>query len=99
MKIYTFDHKKTRRVLAGIIDGKTFIKRVKNNHFVRRYRGYGISKEVIEILLEKNIKNIQVITKNKSYLSKVEDWTRIEDDLGHGLQCFLSINFMSEINV
>jgi len=96
-QMFVFDPRKGCAVLAGTLDGKTFIKRAKSNHFVRRYKGYGISVEIIMALKKKKIQNIKIVTKDNSYLSKVKDWERIEDDLGHGAQNFMPVSWMEEL--
>jgi len=96
-KIYAYDKAKQKMILAGMIQAETFIKSVKNNHYVKKYRGYGISKEVINILKKREIKNILIKSKKNSYLSKVSQWEHIIDDLGNGEQCFVPVNFMEKM--
>lgn len=93
-QMYIFDSRKGVTILAGELQGRTFIKKAKSNHFVRRYKGYGISIEIIMALQQKKINKIKIITKDTIYLSKTKDWLRITDNLGHGKQHFMPVNWM-----
>lgn len=95
-QMYVFDPRKGVTVLAGELEGRIFIKKAKANHFVRRYKGYGISFEIIKALQQKKINKIKIITKDTVYLSKTIDWLRISDNLGHGKQYFMPVNWMEK---
>lgn len=61
-KVYCYDPKERKNVLAGEIDGKVFIKRIKHEvHYMRKYNGYGIQREVFYGLPLKGVEKIRFI--------------------------------------
>jgi hypothetical protein len=97
MKIFTFDPKKQKAVLAGevLIDDSCFeyfYKKVKKNHFMIRERSYGISEDVLQQLVHLGITKIIIETKTKKIESNLEQWLDCPiKDYGSGKQRFLKV--------
>jgi hypothetical protein len=94
MKIYTFDPKKGKNVLAGetVIFNSTvqFVKHVNKNHFMVLEHSYGIQEEVLQQLAHLGVTNIRIKTKTGIILSHLEDWLKQPiKNYGHGNQRFL----------
>ena len=96
-KIYAYDPGKRKRILAGYIDGDTFIKDVKPEHFMKILGGYGIQETVIELLKERAIKTIEIRTEISIYRAPFSRWIAPDIkvmDQKHGKQRFLPIKYM-----
>ena len=95
-KVYTRDPKKNSLVLAGYIKDDTFYREVKSKHFMVKMNGYGIQLDVFSKLQKRQIKNIILISRRSVFKSTLADWNTksIKKDYGHGLQVFLSVNYM-----
>jgi hypothetical protein len=95
MKLYCFDPKKQRNVLAGTlkVDGlKTyyFYKKVTKRHFMIKEHGYGIQEEILQRLLQEKVSRIIIKTKTSEIISDLEDWLKQPiKNYGHGNQRFL----------
>jgi len=94
MKLYCYDPKKGKNVLAGAINEystfKEFVKIVNNKHFMIKEKGYGIQEEILQQLQQLNITKIRIITKTSMICSNLEDWLkRPIKNYGHGSQRFL----------
>ena len=83
-------------VTCGHTDGDTYFRDVKMEHFMLKYFGFGIQAEVLEELEKGGIENIVLITKNKTFKSKLKDWRSHgkKDNFGHGDQVFLNTGIM-----
>ena len=60
-KVTTYDPKKNKHILAGYIEGNVFIKQVSGRHFFRKFQAYGIQEDVIQKLIERNVKKLQAL--------------------------------------
>lgn len=92
MQLFSFDPCKNKYILAGNFDKYTgiFTKIVKPNHYMRIERGYGISEDVIEQLIQLDCQLIHIITKNKTYeFTFAEVLLIIPHDYCSGKQRFL----------
>ena len=92
MKIFCFDPKKQRNVLAGEYNPSdfTFIKKVNKRHFMVLEKSYGIQEEVLQQLKKIGCINVLIITKKKMIISLLEDWLkRPIKNYGHGFQRFI----------
>lgn len=99
-KVTTYDPKKEKLILAGHVEGDTFIKQVNPRHFFHKLQAYGIQEEVIQILIEKKIKKIKIISHTLTYESNIKDWVNghvLIRDYGNGLQRFLPVHYMKKI--
>lgn len=93
MKLYTFDSKKGREVVAGTLKDNVFIKKVRPNHFFYAKRAYGISTDVLDRLLELNCKLIRIETKTLIYESNINQWFECKIlNFGSGNQRFLAMH-------
>lgn len=93
MKIYCFDPKKNKNILAGEYNefDYTFIKKVKSNHFMIKEKSYGIQDEVLQQLQKLGCLNILIITKKGLQITVLQDWLRQPiKNYGHGNQRFLT---------
>lgn len=92
-KVYCYDPKKRMNILSGEIDGKVFIKRIKHVvHYMRKYHGYGIQKEVFYRLPLKGVEKIRFILSKDlrleiSFEKALEVLVKGEE--GHGDQIFI----------
>lgn len=92
MKIFAFDPKKNRQVLAGEYSSeeKTFYKKVTAKHFFIKLKTYAIQETIINQLLLLGCETIVIISKNKQYISTLQNWLNSPVyDFGHGKQFFL----------
>jgi hypothetical protein len=96
MIIETFDKGKNKMVTCGEIVGDTYFRDVKMEHFMMKFFGFGVQKEVIDRLKNNDVKKIVLVTKKKSFKSTLADWVEHGnvDDFGHGVQVFLSTKYM-----
>ena len=70
--IYTFDEMKKKPVKAGVIvDGNIFHKKVKNEHYMVKEHGYGIQRDVIEMLALKGVGFVYIHAKTVVLKSKL----------------------------
>jgi len=99
-KIMTYDPRKNKYVIAGYIDKTTFVKTVTTRHFFRKLQSYAIQEDVIQELIEKNIKKIKIMSNTVIFESSIKDWVNghsLLRDYGKGLQRFLPIYYMKKI--
>ncbi len=95
--IKTFDKAKKKKVVCGFILGDTYYRDVKNQHFMVKYNGYGIQKDVLTKLVAKGIENIKITTKRGTkHFTTVRNWVTKgkSGKYGHGDQIFLSVKAM-----
>lgn len=95
--VKTFDKAKNKEVVCGYIFGDTYYRTVENKHFMVKYNGYGIQKDVLTKLAAKGIENIKITTKRGTkHLTTVRNWVTKGKSgrYGHGDQIFLSIKAM-----
>ena len=98
--IYITDPGKGKMVVAGHIDGKTFIKNItKKSHFLRVIQGYAIQEDAIRICDKRGIEfiNFNIFGENnvitmRYFMSKA----RIPKDRGHGRQHEISLAHIKE---
>ncbi len=94
MKLFTFDPKKQKNVLAGeySIELKTFYKKVKPHMYMIIERGYGISEDVLQQLIHLDCQYIIIHSKTRTINSTLKDWlNKPIKDYGHGNQRFLKV--------
>lgn len=97
-EIYSYDPKKRKRIFAGTAFRGSFFKEVTSKHFMYSLQAYGIQEDVIDSMIEKDIKYVVIKTPTKIYGSDVSSWVALETkDFGHGRQKFLPIKEMQEI--
>ncbi len=92
MKLFTFDPKKNKQVMAGEYNPelKTFYKKVKPHMYMVIERGYGISEEVLQQLIQLDCKYIIIHTKTRTINTELKNWlVRPIKNYGHGLQRFI----------
>ncbi len=94
MKIYTYDPKKQKTILAGEVLEENylpyFLKKVTKRHYMILERGFGISESVLQQLIHLGVTDIRIKTKTGIILSNLEDWLkRPIKNYGHGKQRFL----------
>ena len=96
MIIETFDEGKNKMVTCGEIVGNTYFRDVKMEHFMIKFFGFGVQAEVLDRLINNDIKNVILRTKKKSFKSTLADWIKYgkKADFGHGKQVFLSTKYM-----
>lgn len=96
----TYDRVKQREVVAGKYDEvkKIFTKRVKDCHYMRKTKSYGIQSDVVERLLDLDCLTVQIKTDDGTYTSDLYLWacsiTAELLDFGHGLQNHLGVRHM-----
>jgi hypothetical protein len=91
-KIYCYDPKKQKNILAGEYDPQiyTFVKKAKKNHFMILEHSYGIQEEVLQQLNKLGCYEIHIQTKTGVIISLLDDWLkRPIKNYGHGNQRFL----------
>jgi len=97
--IYTIDKKKNRKVLVGYYFPKDcrFVKKVKNNHYMIKEKGYGIQYGVMKDLKEYGCKEIYIFSATKKYKCSFWKWCYkgTVKDYGHGKQYFLPVKEMT----
>ncbi len=93
-RIFSYDPQKKKSVLAGIYDFVfcEFTKEVKPRHFMLREKGYGISEDVVQQLINLNCRIISIYTKNKDYHFDFETLLNAPiKNYGAGEQRFLKV--------
>lgn len=95
MRLFSFDPKKNKQVLAGDYDTdmSLFIKKVKKNHFMVLEKGYGLSEDIIQQLSHLQCQKIRIIT-TKKIIYDFEFNNLLSNpikDYGHGKQRFLRV--------
>jgi hypothetical protein len=82
----------------GVIDGDVLrIIKTSDEHFVRKYKGFGISPSTLDKAEADNCHLLEFTTpKNKTYIFPIADFRRgaIPDDLGFGRQFFMAERWM-----
>jgi len=94
MKIFTFDTKKEKQVLAGEYSPelKTFYKKCNSKHFMCIEKGYGISEEVLQQLIQLDCRYIIIRTKTTTINSELNDWLKKPmKNYGSGNQRFIKV--------
>jgi hypothetical protein len=94
MFIHCHDPRKNTVVLAGEYNPTdfTFIKKVRPEHYMAKEHGYGIQEEVLQDLKKMGCINILIISKDKEYISLLEEWLELSiQNYGHGRQRFLPL--------
>jgi len=80
---------------AGQIKGdRLVIVKTSRNHFVKKYRGYGISPETFDAAEQRGIVSLQLIGYDgETFNLSIKDYrlAAIPADLGAGVQLFLSV--------
>jgi hypothetical protein len=93
-ELFSFDPKKCKQVASGkyYFDISEFCKEVKPRHYMIKEKGYGISEDVIQQLIQLDCQRIRIKSKNNIYLF---DFIGILSspikNYGHGEQRFLKI--------
>lgn len=99
MRLLTYDPKKQKTVVAGYFTEKIFFKEVKNNHYMKLCKGYGINVDVIDQLKKLDCKLIVVFTPTNILMSMFIDWLKPNIrtlDFGYGKQKFLPDRYFKE---
>jgi hypothetical protein len=96
MIIKTYDEGKDEMVTCGEVIGDTYFRDVKMEHFMLKFFGFGVQKEIIDMLENNDIKKIVLNTKKKPFKSTLADWIEHGKiaNFGHGDQVFLSTRYM-----
>jgi len=99
MKIYTFDPRKQKRVMAGVYRDNIFYKHVKKNHFMNKEKGYGIQEDVIQKLMGLGCKTVSISSSTNGHFFSMNYVSRQEiKDYGNGPQRFLGIEVPEKTN-
>lgn len=87
----------------GTINGEIYFTKRAKEHYCYKYGGYGIQKDLFDMLLKEGVQEIWINTEDKRLISKIEVWekkgivaTLREED---GEQIFLPKNFMRDAQV
>jgi hypothetical protein len=97
-EIYSYDPKKKKRILAGLVFEGNFFKEVTSKHFMYSLQAYGIQEDVIDTLIEQEVKQIVIKTPTEIYGSDISKWLILEtQDYGHGRQKFLPVKEMDKL--
>ena len=93
--VRVLDPKKDKIIVAGFIEGKTFVKEItKPSHFLRLAQGYVIQESAIEICRARQIENINFRIFGKDNIITLEYFLKnspIPKDRGHGYQHEISL--------
>lgn len=60
----------------GKTEGDTYFTRRNNNHYCRKYAGWGIQYDLFEQLKAAHIKRIIILAPDGHYLSSLENWDK-----------------------
>ena len=93
------DPKRGGRVSAGIIEDGVFIRKVDTSkHLIRKYRAFGIQKEIAELLRTDGVKELNFISATTKWVISIEKFVRLafQEDLGHGEQMIIALSHMTE---
>lgn len=98
--IETIDPQKGYAVVAGHIEGDTFVKKVNSKkHFMLRVNGYGISEDAFKKIRNHMASRIIIHEQDTGeiWTSRIDDWMAHGKlaDYGAGKQRFLSIKYMT----
>jgi hypothetical protein len=92
MIIRSYDPKKRKEVIAGQFENNVFRKKVSPKHFMIKEKGYGISEDVIQQLIELDCKIVIIKSKTRTINKKFEDiLNKPIKDYGHGKQRFVRV--------
>ena len=95
MILRSYDPKKRKSVPAGEydLDSHIFTKKVKSGHFMVKEKGYGISEDVIQQLIQLECLDVRIITKNPPVMlySFEELLLKPIQNYGSGRQRFLKV--------
>ena len=95
MKLFCFDPKKGKNVMAGeiltdVFGASYFYKKVKPKHYMIIEKSFGIQEEIIQQLLKMNVTEIIIETKTGQQISYIGYWLKKPaKNYGSGLQRFL----------
>jgi hypothetical protein len=100
--IHTFDPGKDKRVYVGHTIGPRFYREVLPEHYMVKYKGYGLQTDVVERLQEQKVREVYLreISSGDTLISNIEDWrgpASIKATWGHGPQYFLPVEHMRRI--
>lgn len=93
------DPKRGGRISAGIIDNGVFKRKVSvNKHIIRKYKAFGIQKEICELMKRDFVKEIYFISPSVTWAINVDEFFKnaFEEDLGHGPQLIIQLRHMKE---
>lgn len=87
--------------IKGVIEGKWYITKRKPEHFMRKYQGFGISKDILLELERRGIEDVRIIYEGKRgikvFETQVSAFLRsslVHIDRGKDKQKFLSVRVM-----
>jgi hypothetical protein len=103
MKHYlrTFDEKKNKDVVCGYIEEKTYYREVSNEHYMVKYKGYGIQMDILAKLVKAGVDTIVIVTRaGTTHEVSLATWLNKgkKGNYAHGDQIFLSTKFMRKTN-
>ncbi len=96
-----FDPAKKKEVICGYTDKGTYYREVKNEHYMVKYKGYGIQEELFTELMD-TVNKIEIRTQAGSiFKTTLANWVKKgkRAKFGHGYQIFLPVKEMELINV
>ena len=99
MKLYTYDPRKNKRVLAGKFntDTREFKKEVKACHFMKKEQGYGIQEDVVQKLQELDCVAVIIKSNLITWFIPFSYWKNAPTkDYGNGLQRFISVRMIEK---
>lgn len=89
--------------VKGIVEGNWYISKRRPEHFMKKFQGFGVSKQILLQLQEMGIQNIRIIYEGKRGVKVFESTVKayLESDLihidgGKDKQKFLSIKQMGD---
>jgi len=99
--ISTHDPKKGKDVIVGTLrDGAFYRSVVDTLHYCRKYAGYGLQEDVVQRLRDLDCVKVVFINGTKKHECPFEIFLNKakQDDLGHGVQWFISLSDMETLN-
>ena len=94
--IKTFDQAKNKEVTCGYVLNGEYVRKVKNEHYMVKYAGYGIQMDVMNKIFLMGVKKIRLIAQTCELESDMYTWANKgkKDKFGHGEQLFLPASLM-----
>lgn len=93
-ELFSYDPKKGKQVASGKynLDTQEFCKEVKPRHYMIKEKGYGVSEDVIQQLIQLDCQRIRIKSKKNIYLFDfIGILSNPIKDYGHGKQRFIKI--------
>ena len=94
--IWTTDPVKNKRVMAGWIEGVTYVKTViPEKHFFRQFGAYAIQEDIFPQLQEHGVTDVMIRSDKETLMSPLSKWLEMKPmNKGGGEQRFLTLKHM-----